>query len=175
MSANETLASSTHSAGDEQQLGRIYDMLTAEEALHPRPRHYLVSGAEADPVELPQEVYEVLVHVVDAMRKGLSVTVSPTSQVLTTQQAADLLGISRPTLIKVLNEGQLPYTRSGSHRRIALTDVLDYRERRRRAQYAAIDALASDVDETSDIDQTLADLRRARKEMAAERRASKAD
>ncbi|MCI9889381.1 helix-turn-helix domain-containing protein [Micrococcales bacterium 31B] len=173
MSANETLAPSTHSAGDEQQLGRVYDLLTAEEALSPRPRHYLVGG-DRDPVELPKEVYEVLLHVVDAMRKGLSVTVSPTSQVLTTQQAADLLGISRPTLIKALDEGQLPYTRSGTHRRITLTDVLDYRDRRRQAQYAAIDALSVDVDETTDIDQALADLRRARRAEAAKRRASKA-
>ncbi|AXK45929.1 helix-turn-helix domain-containing protein [Brachybacterium saurashtrense] len=174
MSANETLAPSTHAAGDEQQLGRVYDMLTAEEALDPRPRHYLVGGGDRDPVELPEEVYEVLLRVVDAMRKGLSVTVSPTSQVLTTQQAADLLGISRPTLIKALDEGQLPYTRSGTHRRIALTDVLDYRERRRRAQYAAIDALSADVDEASDIDQALADMRRSRKTVAAKRRAAKA-
>src|SRR5690625_6565686 len=50
------------------------------------------------------------------------------SQTLTTQQAADLLGISRLTLIKALDEGKLPYTRAGSHRRLALTDVLDYRE-----------------------------------------------
>ena len=174
MSAKETLAPSTHAAGDEQQLGRVYDMLTAGEALSPRPPHYLVGGAEDDPVELPQEVYDVLLHVVDAMRRGLSVTVSPTSQTLTTQQAADLLGISRPTLIKALDKGQLPYTRSGTHRRIALTDVLDYRERRRRAQYAAIDALSVDVDETSDIEATLADLRRARKAVAAKRRAAKA-
>ena len=173
MSAKETFAPSTHVALDEQQLGHLYDALTAEEALNPRPRHYLVGG-DRDPVELPDEVYEVLLHVVDAMCKGLSVTVSPTSQVLTNQQAADLLGISRPTLIKALDEGQLPYTRSGTHRRIALTDVLDYRERRRQTQYAAIDALSVDVDETSDIDQTLADLRRARKAVAAKRRASKA-
>lgn len=175
MSANETLAPSTHVARDEQQLGHLYDALTAEEALSPRPRHYLVGGADRDPVELPEEVYEALLDVVDAMRKGLSVTVSPTSQLLTTQQAADLLGISRPTLIKALDEKQLPYTRTGTHRRIALTHVLDYRERRRQAQYAAIDALSVDVDETSDIDQTLADLRRARKEVAAKRRASKVD
>ena len=174
MSAKETLAPSTHAAGDEQQLGRVYDMLTAGEALSPRPPHYLVGGAEDDPVELPQEVYDVLLHVVDAMRRGLSVTVSPPSQTLTTQQAADLLGISRPTLIKALDKGQLPYTRSGTHRRIALTDVLDYRERRRRVQYAAIDALSVDVDETSDIEATLADLRRARKAVAAKRRAAKA-
>ncbi|SJM55964.1 helix-turn-helix domain-containing protein [Agrococcus casei] len=174
MSVNEILAPSTHSAGDEQQLSRVYDMLTAEDVLNPRPRHYLVGGAGDDPVELPQEVYEVLRHVVDAMRKGLSVTVSPTTKALTTQQAADLLGISRPTLIKALDDGQLPYTRSGTHRRIALTDVIDYRDSRRRAQYAAIAMLSADVDESSDIDETLADLRRARKAVGAKRRASKA-
>ncbi|MDR8019422.1 helix-turn-helix domain-containing protein [Nesterenkonia aerolata] len=173
MSAAETLAPSTHSADDEQQLRRVYDMLTAEESLSPRPRHYLVGGVEDDPVEIPQEVYEALLRVVDAMRKGLSVTVSPTSQTLTTQQAADLLGISRPTLIKALDEGQLPYTRSGTHRRIALTDVLDYRERRRQAQYAAIDALSFDVDETRDIEETLTNLRRARKAVAEKRRAAR--
>lgn len=174
MAAAETLAPSTHYASDEQQLRRVYEMLTAEEALNPRPRYYLVGGSDHDPVELPDEVYEVLLHVVGALRKGLSVTVSPTSQTLTTQQAADLLGISRPTLIKALDEGKMPYTRSGTHRRLALTDVLDYGERRRQAQYAAIDALSADVDETSDIDQTLVELRRARRAVAAKRRASKA-
>lgn len=168
----QTLAPSTHTAGDAQQLGRVYDMLTAEEALSPRPRYYLVGGADEDPVELPEEVYEVLLHVVTAMRKGMSVTISPSTETLTTQQAADLLGISRPTLIKALEEGHLPFTRAGTHRRIALPDVLEYGEQRRQAQYAAIDALSVDVDETSDINQTLAELRQARKAVAARRRAA---
>ena len=171
MSATETLAPSTHSVSDAQQVGRIYDMITADEALNPVPRYYLVGPAKDHPVELPEEVYQVLRHVVDAMQKGLSVTISPTSQTLTTQQAADLLGISRPTLIKVLDNHKLPYTRAGSHRRIALTDVLDYREKRRHEQYAAIEATSADVDEVVDIDQTLADLKAARKAMAAKRRA----
>ncbi|WP_277454756.1 helix-turn-helix domain-containing protein [Janibacter sp. DB-40] len=170
MSTTETLASSTHSANDTQLLGRVYDMLTADEALDPVPRYYLVGSMKDHPVELPEEVYQVLRRVVDAMQKGLSVTISPTSQTLTTQQAADLLGVSRPTLIKALDGGRLPYTRSGSHRRIALTDVLDYREKRRLEQYAAIDALSVDIDETTDIDQTLADLKEARKAVAAKRR-----
>lgn len=54
MSANEALAPSPHIAGDEQQLGRLYDILAAGEALSPLPRHYPVGGAEDDPVELPQ-------------------------------------------------------------------------------------------------------------------------
>lgn len=171
MSTVKALAPSTHASDDMQQLGRVYDMLTAEEALDPRPRYYLVGSAKDHPVELPQEVYQVLRRVVEAMQKGLSVTISPTSQTLTTQQAADLLGISRPTLIKALDEDRLPYTRSGSHRRISLGDVLDYHERRRRDQHAAIEALAVDVDETTDIRQTLAELKEARKTVAAKRRA----
>ncbi|MDN5587449.1 DNA binding domain-containing protein, excisionase family [Brevibacterium sandarakinum] len=172
MSATEFLASSTYSASDTRQVGRVYDMLTAEEAHNPIPRYYLVGAEDDNTVELPSEVYQVLRSVVEAMQKGLSVTISPTSQMLTTQQAADLLGISRPTLIKALDGEKLPYTRSGSHRRIALTDVLDYREERRRKQYAAIDALSVDVDETADIDQTLAELREARKAVAAKRRSA---
>ena len=54
MSANEALAPSTHVAGDEQPLGRVYNMLTAEEALSPRPRHFPVGRAEDDPADLPQ-------------------------------------------------------------------------------------------------------------------------
>lgn len=145
-------------------------MLTADEALSPVPRHYLVGGGVDDPVELPEEVYVVLRRVVDAMQKGLSVTISPTSQTLTTQQAADLIGISRPTLIKALDNRELPYTRAGTHRRIALTDVLNYRERRRQEQYAAIAALSFDVDESADIEEVLDDLRAARKSVAAKRR-----
>lgn len=170
MVAASILASSTHTESDVQQLGRVYDLLTADEATHPVPRHYLVGGGSDDPVELPEEVYRVLLRVVDAMQKGLSVTISPTSQTLTTQQAADLLGISRPTLIKALDHGKLPFTRSGTHRRLALTDVLDYREHRRQEQYAAIDALSVDVDESDDIGEVLNDLASARKAMAAKRR-----
>lgn len=170
MSTASVLASSTHSASDTQQLQRVHDRLTADEALSPAPRHYLVGPGVDDPVELPEEVYRVLRHVVDAMQNGLSVTISPTSQTLTTQQAADLLGISRPTLIKALDEEKLPYTRPGTHRRLALTDVLDFREQRRHDQYAAIEALSVDVDEAADIDQVLVDLRAARKALATKRR-----
>ena len=167
MAAKKVLEQTTHSSSDTQRLDELFDVLTLspDEAGTPVPRSYLIGPSDHELVELPVDVYEVL-------RRGLSVTVSPTSQTLTTQQAADLLGISRPTLIKALDAGKLPFHRAGSHRRLALVDVLDYRERRRQAQYDAIDAFGADVDETADIGDQLEALKRARKEVAARRRAA---
>lgn len=169
MPATETMASSTHSADHTEQLDRIYDVLTADETRDPIPSYFLVGGSADAPIELPESVYRALRDVVEAMKKDLSVTISPTSQSLTTQQAADLLGISRPTLIKSLNNGELPFTHSGTHRRIALSDVLAFREERRKRQYAAVEALSVDIDENTNINETLTELRATRKAVAARR------
>lgn len=90
-------------------------------------------GPDGEQVPLPIEVYGILVKVVEAMRAGKAITLAPLDQRLTTQQAADLLGISRPTLVKLLDGNEIPYEQpsGGRHRRLRLSDVLDYRERRR--------------------------------------------
>ncbi|MEU5858950.1 excisionase family DNA-binding protein [Nocardiopsis dassonvillei] len=90
-------------------------------------------GPDGDQVPLPLEVYQFLEQVARAMSEGKAITIAPLGQRLTTQQAADLLGISRPTLIKLLDEHEIPYERPGNgrHRRLRLRDVLDYRDRRR--------------------------------------------
>jgi excisionase family DNA binding protein len=67
-----------------------------------------------DHVQLPQEVYQVLVEVVEAMREGKAITSVPRTQRLTTQEAADFLGISRPTLVKFLEDGKIPYEQPGT-------------------------------------------------------------
>lgn len=95
-------------------------------------------GPDGQQVSLPLEVYEVLVRVVDAMKAGKAITVAPLEQRLTTQQAADLLGISRPTLIKLLDENEIPHEKPGRHRRIRLSDVLAYRDRRRQERRARL-------------------------------------
>jgi excisionase family DNA binding protein len=95
-------------------------------------------GPDGEQVPLPVEVYEVLVRVVEAMKAGKAITVAPLEQRLTTQQAADLLGISRPTLIKLLEENEIPYEKPGRHRRIRLSDVLAYRDRRRQERRARL-------------------------------------
>ncbi len=130
---------------------------------------HLLLGADGDQVPLPDEVYRVLRQVVDALSHGLAVTVAPQTQVVTTQQAAEILGISRPTLIRILDAGQVPYERTGKHRRLLLRDVLSYRERRRSEQRAVLDSLAVPLDEEDDLDQMLATVREARREVAARR------
>ncbi|SJM61615.1 hypothetical protein CZ771_12875 [Actinomycetales bacterium JB111] len=74
----------------------------------------------------------------------------------------------------MLDERKLAYHRVGKHRRLALPDVLEYRERRRSQQHAAIDALGADVDESVDIGEQLDALKRARKAVAAKRRTASA-
>jgi excisionase family DNA binding protein len=72
------------------------------------------------------------------------VTIFPTATLLTTQQAADLLGVSRPTIIKILDAREIPYITPGRHRRISLTDVLDYQQRSATKTSQALDELMED-------------------------------
>ncbi len=64
------------------------------------------------------------------MAAGHTMTLIPTNRMLTTQQAADMLQVSRPHLVKLLSEGTIPFELVGSHRRINAQDVMDYRTAR---------------------------------------------
>lgn len=163
----ETFLPGTHP----EQLTQILDLLHASTANDQAVTRYFLSGADpGEQVEIPAEVHQVLHQVVEAMRQGLAVTVGPQTMVLTTQQAADLLGVSRPTLIKLLNGDQIAYERIGTHRRIQLRDLLTYREQRRAAQYAALEETSSPIDDEEDAEAVLASLRQARKVIAQQRR-----
>lgn len=160
-------------ASGEQEVAEVYDFIAAHEAKRGQrpPAQYFLSGPEpGDQVQLPAEMYDLLVKVAAAMREGLAVTVVPRSQTMTTQQAADLLGISRPTLVKLLDEGRIPYQRINSHRHVLLRDVLAFREERRRAQYEALEAMSVDIDDEEDLESALESLKRIRRGGSERRR-----
>jgi len=98
-------------------------------------------------VHLPPALSDVLAQVISAMRAGRAITIAPLAQRLTTQEAAELLGISRPTLIKLLEDGKIPFELPGRHRRIRLDDLLDYRDRRRTARMESLDELVRQTEE----------------------------
>jgi excisionase family DNA binding protein len=130
----------------------------------------LLLGPDGEQVPLPEEVYTLLVEVVEAMREGKVITLVPHTQRLTTQEAADFLGVSRPTLVKLLEEGKIPYEQPGRHRRVLFTDVLAYRERLHGERRAALEQMTRDASEAGLYGDTAEDygsaLKRARKRIA---------
>jgi excisionase family DNA binding protein len=168
-----SLARETYLPDADEDVARVYDFLAARETAGltaPTPQYFLSGTATGEQVEIPQETYRVLRQVIEAMRRNLAVTVVPQTQTLTTQKAADLLGLSRPTVVKLLDEGKIPFERTGTHRKLLLRDVLAYRDERRAAQYAALAAMSVDVDEEEDLESALDRVRAARRTVAARRR-----
>lgn len=113
-----------------------------------------LSGPNGEQLVLPSEVFEVLRDVVEAMAQGQAVTIAPVHQRLTTQEAAELLGVSRPTVVKLLESGEIPFEQPGRHRRIRLADVLAYRERASVERRAALDRMVEIADEADMYERT---------------------
>jgi excisionase family DNA binding protein len=87
-------------------------------------------GSHGEELLLPESLFHLLRQIVSDLAQGQVVTLVSSGKELTTQQAADLLNVSRPHLIKLLEQGQIPFARTGTHRRISFTDVMEYKERR---------------------------------------------
>jgi excisionase family DNA binding protein len=91
---------------------------------------------------LPRQAIELLRGVLTEMAQGNAVTILPVHAELTTQEAANMLNVSRPHLIKLLEEEALPFSRVGTHRRIRLQDLLEFKARRDEQSQEAMRALA---------------------------------
>ena len=96
--------------------------------------------------ELPDAILEALRQVATALSSGLSVTVAPLSTMRTTQEAADYLGISRPTLVRILERGEIPMEKPGRHRFVQLKDVIEYKERDDAYRRGVLKALIEDAE-----------------------------
>ena len=127
---------------DKGNLAELHDMVASV-----GPDLY-VRGDSGKEAHIPAEVHEVLRRAVVMMRAGQAVTVQPLNLTLTTQEAANFLGISRPSVVKLLNDGLIAHEKplAGRHRRIQLTDLIDYRARTRMERTEALRELVTDAE-----------------------------
>jgi excisionase family DNA binding protein len=93
-------------------------------------------------IEMPGTVFEVLRTAVGFMSHGQAITLVPDNQAITTQRAADILGMSRPFFIKQLEAGLMAHHRVGNQRRVYLRDVLAFAKKRDTERLASLDLLA---------------------------------
>jgi excisionase family DNA binding protein len=102
-------------------------------------------GKASDAVVLPASAVKLLVRLLSEMAAGNAVTLIPVHAELTTQQAADLLGVSRPFVIKQIEDGKLPHRRIGTHRRVMFKDLMDFKRRIDADRSKALDQLAAEA------------------------------
>lgn len=95
-------------------------------------------SASGETIELPDTLYHVLRQAVQHLAQDRAVSIVPVENELTTQRAADLLNVSRPYLIQLLERGDIPYHRVGTHRRIGFSDLMTYKHRRDQERRAGL-------------------------------------
>lgn len=129
-----------------------------------------IATPDGGSVPMPDELRDLLTNVAMALRRGQAITVAPHALRLTTQQAADLLGVSRPTLVKLLEDGRIPYETPNRHRRVRLADLLTYQEARRAERREMLGEMARDAQELGTYERPVEDyeaaLREARSKLA---------
>jgi excisionase family DNA binding protein len=105
------------------------------------PRCQLV-GPQAEPIPIPESVFYVLERVAEVLARGDSITIVPVGKEVTTQQAADLLNVSRQYLVRLLDEGRIPFRKTGKHRRLRIEDVIAFKEKRDKDRRAGLRELS---------------------------------
>jgi len=99
-------------------------------------------GPKGETIPLPESVFYVLERIAEVLARGDSITIVPVGREVTTQQAADLLNVSRQYLVRLLDEGRIPFRKTGKHRRLRIEDVLDFKEKRDKDRRAGLRELS---------------------------------
>jgi excisionase family DNA binding protein len=129
---------------EQPQLRVLDECLTELEAQHEVAR---LVGPDGMEIPFPASAFHALQRVIEAMSRGGSIALVPQGKELTTKQAADLLHVSRPFLVRQLLGKEIPFEKVGSHRRVRLEDVLAYRERRARERQRLLDDMTASAQE----------------------------
>lgn len=105
----------------------------------------ITQGKDKEIISIPTHALQLLVVILSQMAKGNAITLIPVHAELTTQEAADLLNISRPFLVNLLEERKIPFRKVGSRRRIFAKDILDYKEKTDKKRLEILEELANEA------------------------------
>lgn len=103
--------------------------------------------AEGNTTSIPPEIHDILREVVEAMQADRAIVLTPMTTRLTTGEAASYLGVSRPTLVKLLEEGKIGYDRPNRHRYVLLRDLEEYARKQHEIAADALDSMIREADE----------------------------
>ena len=131
----------TATASEQNALKEITKLLSQSNQVRGTQSCPIFIGTDEDMIELPRSVFLLLHQNLPHLLKGQALTVVPLHKELTTQEAADLLNVSRPFLIGLLERGEIPYVTTGKHRRIRFKDVVEYKKLRDATRRQAFDHL----------------------------------
>lgn len=129
-----------------REAAKLYRLLVQEKAA-------ALIGPDGTRIKLPSSVHDVLLRVLENMQAGKGVAVLPMMEELSTQAAADLIGVSRQFVVRECEAEKIPFHMAGTHRRILLRDLLDYKQRREEGRKAAIERIARQSEELGEYDQ----------------------
>lgn len=122
-----------------------------EDVAHTRGRkRCALVGPDGKQIPLPDPIFFLLERVAEVLARGDSITVVPIGKALTTQQAADLLNVSRQYLVRLLEEEKIPFTKTGKHRRLRIEDVLRFKATRDKSRRGKLAKLTEQSEETDD-------------------------
>ncbi len=121
------------SSSDTQVIKRLEEKLGDA---HPK-----LLGIDGEEIPLPDPLYQVLRQVIHLMAAGKVISLVPHDHYLSTQEAAEILNVSRPYLYTLLEKEEIPYTMVGTHRRIQVQDLMEYKRKRDSLRRQALDEL----------------------------------
>lgn len=123
----------------EEQLTRLANAFA-------RPGHVLLADSNGNSTQIPEVLFKHFARIVRLMSERKAIVMIPEDEAFTTQAAANYLGMSRQHLVDLIEQGELPHHKVGTHRRITFKDLLSYEKKRDGARRSALGKLARDVE-----------------------------
>jgi len=143
----ETMTPTPEEASLAQESSRRLTRFFAAQRPKPLQLRIQADDASEETVTIPESAFRLLTDILVQMARGNAVTLIPVQAELTTQQAADLLNVSRPFLVEQLEKNVIAHRKVGTHRRILMKDLLDYKESMDRNRLKALDEMTAQAQE----------------------------